>query len=452
MPIPETPRRVVIMGAAGRDFHDFNTVFREDASSRVVAFTADQIPDISDRRYPPSLSGALYPDGLPIFPETELPALIRREDIDEVVLSYSDLSHVEVMHKASIALAAGAGFRLLSPETTMLEARVPVISVCAVRTGVGKSAVSRFIVRWLRERGLRVSAVRHPMPYGDLERQAVQCFEHPQDLDAAEATIEEREEYEPYLALGARVHAGVDYAAVLARAQQGADVVIWDGGNNDLPFFRPDLHLVLLDAHRPGHELAYHPGETNLRRADVVVINKVDSAPPFHVEALRRRAAAIRPEAPIVEGALDIEVDDPEALRGARVVIVGDGPTLTHGGLASGAGLLAARRFDVGEIVSARPHADGSIADTFARFPHLDLEVPAMGYGPDQVRDLERTLRRTPADRILDATPAVLSRRLRLEKPIVNVEYEFVPRGKGLDERLEAFCREHLPERPCDSS
>ena len=440
----QTPRRVVIMGAAGRDFHDFNTRFRDDPTSRVIAFTAAQIPDIDDRRYPPSLAGALYPDGIPILPEARLAELIREESIDDVYFAYSDVSHEQVMHRASIALAAGAGFGMLGPRETMLEAAVPVISVCAVRTGVGKSALSRFIVRWLLDRGLRVAAVRHPMPYGDLERQAVQRFACDEDLDAAQTTIEEREEYEPYVAMGASIYAGVDYAAILERAQQDVDVLVWDGGNNDLPFFRPDLHLVMLDAHRPGHELAYHPGEANFRMADVLVINKVDSAPPAQVDELAARAASMRPDVPVVFGEMALEMADPESLRGRRVVIVGDGPTLTHGGLATGAGSLAAARFGAGEIVDARPFAVGSIAETFARFPHLGPEVPAMGYSPQQIRDLEQTLRATPADLVLDATPASLSKRIGLDVPIVGVEYGFAERSDILAGLLERF-RAKLP-------
>jgi predicted GTPase len=435
----EGPERVVIMGAAGRDFHDFNMRFRNDRGFRVVAFTAAQIPDIDDRRYPASLAGELYPDGIPILPESELADLIRREEIDQVYFAYSDLPHIEVMHRASLVLAAGASFGMLGPKATMLEASVPVISVCAVRTGVGKSALSRFIVRWLIEQGLRVAAVRHPMPYGDLEKQAIQRFTCEDDLDAAETTIEEREEYEPYVAMGATIFAGVDYAAILAEAQQDVDVVLWDGGNNDLPFFRPDLHIVMLDAHRPGHELAYHPGEANFRSADVVVINKVDSAPPTQVETLRERSAEIRPGAPIVLGEMVLSMGESEALRGRRVVIVGDGPTLTHGGLATGAGSLAAERFGAAEVVDARPFAVGSIAETYAAFPHLGPEVPAMGYSAAQIRDLELTLRLTPADLVLDATPAMLSKRIRLEVPIIGVDYEFSERGDVLPSVLDRF-------------
>ena len=432
------------MGAAGRDFHDFNMKFRDDATSRVVAFTAAQIPDIADRRYPPSLAGTLYPNGIPIHPEEELADLIEREQVDQVYFSYSDLPHAEVMHRASIVLAAGASFGILGPRDSMLESSVPVISVCAVRTGVGKSALSRFIVGWLRDRGLRVSAVRHPMPYGDLDRQRAQRFDSYAALDEANVTIEEREEYEPYLAMGATVFAGVDYGVVLEWAEREADVVLWDGGNNDLPFFRPDLHFVMLDAHRPGHETAYHPGEANFRMADVVVVNKVDSAPSQQVEYLLKQASEVRPDSPVVQGGLDVRMANPEAIRDARIVIVGDGPTLTHGGMATGAGSVAAKKFGAGEVVDARPFAFGSIAETFARFPHLQFEVPAMGYSEAQIRDLEETFRRTPADLVLDATPAELARRIQLDKPIVQVEYELAERGSTLAIVLEQFRQRFL--------
>jgi len=447
--LQDEPTRIVIMGAAGRDFHDFNMKFRDDASSRVIAFTAAQIPDITNRRYPSSLAGLLYPDGIPIYAEAELTDLIRRERIDRVYFSYSDLPHTEVMHKASSVLAAGAGFGLLGPHDTMLQASLPVLSVCAVRTGVGKSALSRFIVRWLRDRGLRVSAVRHPMPYGDLEKQRAQRFADSESLDVAETTIEEREEYEPYIAMGATIFAGVDYAAVLEEAERDADVIVWDGGNNDLPFFRPDLHFVMLDAHRPGHEIAYHPGEANFRMADVIVINKVDSAPPENVEELLGRAAAMKPDVPVLQGTLELEVADPDSIRGARVVIVGDGPTLTHGGMATGAGSVAAHRYGAAEIIKARPFAVGSLAETFGRFPHLGPEVPAMGYSEEHIRDLEETLRRVPADLVLDATPAALSRRIDLNKPILNIEYEFAERGEHLQPILERFAKRYLS---CESS
>jgi predicted GTPase len=440
-------RRIVILGAAGRDFHDFNMVFREDPSARVVAFTAAQIPDITDRRYPPSLAGDLYPEGIAIVPEDELAALIQQEAIDQVCLCYSDLSHNDVMHKASTVIAAGASFELLGPKATMLRPSLPVISVCAVRTGVGKSALSRFIVRWLRDRGLRVSAVRHPMPYGDLEKQVAQRFDSSEALDEADVTIEEREEYEPYIEMGATVFAGVDYARVLELAQQDADVVLWDGGNNDLPFFQSDLHIVMVDAHRPGHEMAYHPGEANFRMADVVVVNKVDTAPAENVEALLARATAMKPEAPVVQGALELRTDEPESIRDARVVIVGDGPTLTHGGMPGGAGSVAARRFGARQIVDARSAAVGTLADTFRQYPHLRDEIPAMGYSDEQIRDLEATLARVPADIVIDATPADLARRIHIDRPIVNVGYEFAERSEILPSVLEDFDDRFLQRR-----
>jgi predicted GTPase len=451
---PAPRGRVVIMGAAGRDFHNFNVVFRDDPTTRVVAFTAAQIPAIAGRRYPPSLAGPLYPDGIPIYPEEQLPALVRDERVDWVYLAYSDLSHVEVMHKASVALAAGASFGLLGPTATMLEAALPVLAVCAVRTGVGKSALSRHVVRWLRARGHRVVAIRHPMPYGDLEQQAVQRFASYDDLDRAHATVEEREEYEPYLAMGAVVYAGVDYGRVLAAAQREADVLVWDGGNNDFPFVRPNLHLVLLDAHRPGHELTYHPGETNFRLADVLIVNKVDSAPPANVETLLATARAERPGVPVLLGELVITADRPDLIAGRRVVLVEDGPTLTHGGMPMGAGTLAAQRFGAAAIVDARPYAVGTIAETFRAFPHLQGEVPAMGYSPQQLRDLEATLRAVPADVVVDATPVNLARLLTLDKPIVDVSYEFQERGDRLLALLAAFEERYLrradaaPARP----
>ena len=438
------PNRVVIMGAAGRDFHNFNSFFRDDSAHTVVAFTAAQIPDIAGRRYPASLAGRLYPEGVPIYPEEELTELIRREAVDEVFLSYSDLPHEDVMHKASIVMAAGAYFGLLGPKATMLESRVPVVSVCAVRTGAGKSALSRHLLSWFAGRRHRVVAVRHPMPYGDLEKQAVQRFANWEDLERAKVTIEEREEYEPYIERGAVVFAGVDYGRILKQAEAEADVVLWDGGNNDLPFFRSDLQIVLLDPHRPGHETAYHPGETNFRMADVLVISKVDSAPPANVEALLATVRAVRPDVPVVMAELDVVADRPELVAGKRVVIVEDGPTLTHGGMKTGAGTVAARRYGASQVVDARPHAVGAIADTFREFPHLEGEVPAMGYSPQQIRDLQETLRATPADVILDATPAALTRLIEVDKPLVQVSYEFKERGSVLPRILEQFEKERL--------
>jgi predicted GTPase len=436
--------RVVIMGAAGRDFHNFNMVFRDDPAARVVAFTAAQIPNTAGRHYPPSLAGARYPEGVPIYPEEHLPALIRAEAVDWVYLAYSDLSHAEVMHRASVVLAAGASFGLLGPTATMLRASVPVVSVGAVRTGVGKSPLARYLVRWLRARGHRVVAIRHPMPYGDLERQAVQRFARWDDLDAAAVTVEEREEYEPYLEIGAVVYAGVDYARILDAAQREADVIVWDGGNNDFPFLRPDLHLVLLDAYRPGHELLYHPGEVNLRLADVLVVSKVDSAPPASVDQVLANARAVRPGVPVLLGELAVSTDQPGLIAGKRVVLVEDGPTLTHGGMRIGAGTVAAQRFGAGEVVDARPYAVGTIAETFREFAHLEGEIPAMGYSPEQLRDLEATLCRVPADAVIDATPVNLARLLALNKPIVDVRYEFQERGNALPSILERFERDFL--------
>jgi predicted GTPase len=449
------PSRVLIMGAAGRDFHNFNVVFRDDPAVRVVAFTAAQIPDIAGRRYPASLAGRRYPDGIPIYPEADLPRLIRDERVDWVYLSYSDLAHTEVMHRASTVLAAGASFGLLGPACTMLVAQVPVLSVGAVRTGVGKSAFARHVLRWLKARGHRPVALRHPMPYGDLAQQAVQRFASYEDLDLERATVEEREEYEPYIESGAVVYAGVDYARVLDAAQHEADVIIWDGGNNDFPFLRPNLHVVLLDAHRPGDELAYHPGETNLRMADVLIISKVDSAPADNVALVEANARAVQPEAPLLLGELEVIVDTPDRIAGKRVVLVEDGPTLTHGGMRMGAGTVAAERYHAGAIVDARPHAVGALAATFRDFPHLQGEVPAMGYSPQQLQDLEATLRRVPADVVIDATPANLSRLLQLDKPIVDVRYEFKERGDRLPGILAAFEQRWLSRRrdaTCDAA
>lgn len=431
--------RVVIMGAAGRDFHNFNVVYRDNPAYRVVAFTAAQIPNIAGRTYPPALAGRLYPNGIPIVPEADLPRLIRDERIDWAMLSYSDLSHEEVMHRASIVLAAGASFGLLGPDATMLASPVPVVAVCAVRTGVGKSALARYILTWFRDRRRRVVAVRHPMPYGDLERQVLQRFTCEADLVEAQVTVEEREEYEPYLERGATVFAGVDYGRVIAAAAQEAEVIVWDGGNNDFPLVRPDLHIVLLDAHRPGHELRYHPGETNFRMADLIVISKVDSAPPENVERLLASVRAVRPGVPVALAELEVTCADADLIAGKRVVLVEDGPTLTHGGMGMGAGTIAARRYGAAAVVDARPYAVGTVAAAMAEYPHLTGEVPALGYSPAQLADLEETLRRVPADTVVDATPASLSRLLRLDKPIADVRYEFRERGHTVEAALEEF-------------
>jgi predicted GTPase len=423
-------KRVIIMGAAGRDFHDFNVVFRDDPTTEVVAFTAAQIPNIEGRRYPPELAGPRHPQGIPIHAEADLPALVRDLAVDDVVFAYSDVSHETVMHKASLVLAAGAGFRLSGPRATMLRARVPVVSVCAVRTGSGKSQTSRRVARLLRERGKRVVAVRHPMPYGDLVKQRVQRFAALEDLDRHDCTIEEREEYEPHIAAGGVVYAGVDYAAILAEAEREADVVLWDGGNNDLPFYVPDLEIVVADPHRPGHERTYHPGEANLRRAHVVVINKVDTASPEGVAAVRASIRELNPGALVIEAASPLDVPEAGSIRGRRVLAVEDGPTLTHGDMKYGAGVLAAQRFGAAEVLDPRPWAVGSIADTFVKYPGIGPLLPAMGYGERQVRDLEATIARTPADLVLIATPIDLRRVLRIAQPALRVGYELQEIGK----------------------
>ena len=415
--------RVVIAGAAGRDFHDFNVVFRDEPTVEVVAFTAAQIPGIADRHYPASLAGSLYPAGIPIVAEQELDRLVREEAVDAVVFSYSDVSHETVMHLASRALAAGADFRLLGPRRTMLTSTRPVVAVCAARTGSGKSQTSRRIAALLEEAGMRVVVVRHPMPYGDLAAQRVQRFATHQDLELHRTTIEEREEYEPHLDAGRIVYAGVDYGAILHAAEGEADVVLWDGGNNDLPFYRPDLHVVVVDPLRPGNELTYHPGEANLRLADVVVINKIDSAEPGALATVRANIAAVNPGATIVEARSSLALVGGD-ISGRTVVVVEDGPTLTHGGMTYGAGIVAARRFGAKRIVDPAPHAVGSIRDVLAAYPMLEPLLPAMGYGDAQIRDLEATLEATPADVVLSATPIDLGRVLSVSKPIVRVRYE----------------------------
>jgi len=422
--------RIIIMGAAGRDFHNFNMVFRDDPTSRVVAFTATQIPNIEGRRYPKELAGPSYPEGVPIHAEAELPQLIRDLEVDQVVFAYSDVSHETVMHKASLALACGADFRLLGPKATMLKARVPVVSVCAVRTGSGKSQTTRRVAAILRAKGRRVVCVRHPMPYGDLVRQRVQRFAAPEDLDRHQCTIEEREEYEPHIAAGVVVYSGVDYAAILAEAEKEADVLVWDGGNNDLPFYLPDLEIVVADPHRPGHERTYHPGETNLRRAHVVVINKIDTAGREGTNLVRRSIRELNPGARVVDAASPLFVDGADEIRGKRVLAIEDGPTLTHGGMEYGAGVLAALRHGAAELVDPRPYAVGRLAETFASYPGIGTLLPAMGYGEDQTRDLEATIARTPCDLVLVATPIDLRRVVRIQQPTKRVSYELQEIGK----------------------
>jgi predicted GTPase len=426
--MPPRPVRVLILGAAGRDFHDFNVVYRDDPGVEVVAFTATQIPGIAGRRYPPVLAGPRYPSGIPIEAESALEELLRDRAVDEAVFAYSDVSHEAVMHLASRVQAAGADFLLLGPRRTMLRASRPVVAVTAVRTGCGKSAVSRRIVSILRGRGRRVAVVRHPMPYGDLAAEAVQRFATFSDLDRAAVSIEEREEYEPHLEAGSVVWAGVDYAAILAGAEAEADVIVWDGGNNDLPFFVPTLHLCLVDPHRAGHESRYHPGETNLRMADVAVIVKEDTATPASIAATRAAIRALNPRARIVDTRLPIAVEQPEALAGRSVLAVDDGPTLTHGGLPAGAAELAARRHGA-RLVDPRPYARGSLRVAFESYPALGPVLPALGYDPAQRADLRATIEAVPSDLVLSGTPVDLVRVLGLSRPVLRVRYEVEDAG-----------------------
>ncbi len=436
--------RVLILGAAGRDFHCFNTVYRDDAAFEVVAFTAAQIPGIAHRRYPSSLAGRLYPDGIPIEDEAELEALCARLGVERVVFAYSDVTHAEVMHLGSRALACGADFVLHGPRATMLRAGRPVIAVSAVRTGCGKSQTARWIVRRLARAGLRVAALRHPMPYGDLARQRVQRFASAADLAAADCTIEEREEYEPYVAAGAVVYAGVDYAAILAQAEAGADLLVWDGGNNDFPFLRPDLHLVLVDALRPDQVATHHPGEAALRMADVVVVNKVDAAASADVQRLIDAARALNPRARIVRTASPPRLENAAGLSGRRVLVVEDGPTLTHGGMAYGAGFVAATRAGV-ELVDPRASAAPEIAAVYLRFPHIGRVLPAMGYGEAQRAALARTIEDSAADVVVSATPMDLAALLGLTKPVVRVRYELAEADEpGLGAIVDAFVDERL--------
>ncbi len=421
--------RVLIMGAAGRDFHNFNVVFRQNPRHEVVAFTAAQIPNIEGRTYPPSLAGALYPEGIPIYPEAELEFLIESHRIDQVVFAYSDVSHEEVMHAASRVIACGADFALLGPRATMIPSHKPVVSVCAVRTGAGKTPAVRAIARLLRDEGLQVVIVRHPMPYGDLAKQAVQRFETREDLQRAECTIEEMEEYAPHLREGVVVYAGVDYELIVRQAEREADVILWDGGNNDLPFFRSDLEIVLVDPHRAGHERAYFPGEANLLRADVLILTKLDTASSEQIEAVRATIRTYNPHAIVIESSMPVTIDHPELVRDARVLVIEDGPTLTHGGMSFGAGVLAARQAGARELVDPHPYAVGSIADTFARYPHLGNVLPAMGYGTDQIDDLAETIRRTDCDAVVIATPVDLRQVIAITQPTCRVTYEFQQRG-----------------------
>jgi len=439
-------RRVLILGAAGRDFHDFNVIFRNNPEFRVVAFTATQIPDIAGRRYPAALAGELYPDGIPILEEDKMEQIIRDEHVDEAIFAYSDVPYATLMHLASRVVAAGADFRLLSAERTQLPAEVPVVSICAVRTGCGKSPVSRRIAVELRNQGWHPVVVRHPMPYGDLAAQRAQRFATLADLDRHECTIEEREEYEPHIVEGTTVYAGVDYHDILRQAEKEGDVILWDGGNNDTSFYRSDLKIVVLDPHRAGHELGYYPGEVNFRSADVLIINKIDTADPDGIKTVRRNIALYNPDAKVIETACRVKVDDGDAIAGKTVLVVEDGPTLTHGEMPYGAGVVAANRYHASALVDPRPYAVGSIQKTFDKFPHLWRVLPAMGYSDTQRHELEETIKRVPCDLVVVATPIDLARTIKLEKPNVCVRYEIEELGKpAIGELIGQFTETYKP-------
>jgi predicted GTPase len=433
-------KKVIIMGAAGRDFHNFNVFFRDNEEYEVVAFTATQIPDIEGRKYPPELAGKLYPNGIPIYSEDELEDLIKKFKVDFVVFAYSDVSHEYVMNRASRAMAAGASFMLLGPSHTMLKSTKPVISVCAVRTGSGKSQTTRRVAEILKKLGKKTVVIRHPMPYGDLTKQVVQRFGSFEDLDKHNCTIEEREEYEPHIDRGNVVYAGVDYEKILRQAEQEADVILWDGGNNDFPFFKPDLHIVVVDPHRPGHEVTYHPGETNLRLADVIVINKIDTAYPEDIQIVRENSRSANPRAVIIEAASPIFVENYEAIKGKKVLVIEDGPTLTHGEMSYGAGYVAAEKYGAAEIVDPRPYAVGSIKETYEKYTQLEVILPAMGYSPKQLKELEETINAVPADLLIVATPINLGKILKINKPYVRVKYELQEIGKpDLEDIIKEF-------------
>jgi predicted GTPase len=425
-----TPIRTLIMGAAGRDFHNFNVFFRDNPDYEVVAFTATQIPNIEGRKYPAELAGKLYPKGIPIHPESDLEKLIKDKKVDQVIFAYSDVPHEYVMHKASLVMACGADFRLMGVRSTQVKSTKPVVSICAVRTGSGKSQTTRRVSLILRDMGFKVAAIRHPMPYGDLVKQKVQRFATYADLDKHECTIEEREEYEPHIDNGVIVYAGVDYEAILRQAEKEVDIVLWDGGNNDFSFYVSDLAIVVADPHRPGHEKAYHPGETNVRLADIFVINKVDTALPENVISVRENLRALNPKAIIIEGASPLFVDKPEEIFGKRVLVIEDGPTLTHGEMAYGAGWVAARRFGAKEIVDPRPFAVGAIDATYKKYPKTGPILPAMGYGDEMVHDLEKTINAAKVDMVISATPIDLNRIIKINKPMQRVRYELQEIGQ----------------------
>ena len=432
--------KVIIMGAAGRDFHNFNVYFRNNSAYEVVAFTATQIPGIEGRMYPPELAGSNYPNGIPIYPEEELLKLIKEHDVDQVIFAYSDVSHEYVMHKASTILASGADFRLMGPKTTMLKAKVPTVSIGAVRTGSGKSQTSRQVAKILKNKGLRVVVIRHPMPYGDLRKQIWQRFASYEDLDKYQCTIEEREEYEPHIDNGIIVYAGVDYGKILEEAEKESDVIVWDGGNNDLPFYKPDLHIVVADPHRAGHEVTYHPGEANLRMANVVIINKVDTADPQNVKQVKENVKLLNPKAIILDAASPITADKPELIKGKRVLVIEDGPTLTHGNMPYGAGTIMAQKLGAKEIVDPKPYAVGSIKETYKKYTHLGAILPAIGYGEKQIAELKETIDRTPCDVVVIGTPIDLRRVMTINKPTVRVNYELQVLGPiSLEQVLEEF-------------
>jgi len=439
-------KNVIIMGAAGRDFHNFNTYFKDNEEYNVIAFTAAQIPDIAGRKYPHELAGKLYPEGIPIHPEDELPKLIKDLNVDECVFSYSDVSYQYVMNRASIAMAAGANFRFLGPRDTMLKSSKPVIGVGAVRTGAGKSQTSRRIIEILMDKGLKVVAVRHPMPYGELVGYEVQRYATLDDLKKYNCTIEEMEEYEPHIMRGNVIYAGVDYEAILRAAEKdpaGCDVILWDGGNNDLPFYKPDLMVTLVDPHRPGNELSYYPGEITLRIADVVVINKIDSANADDIITVRNNVMKVNPQAVLVEAASPIKVDDPGVIKGKTVLCIEDGPTLTHGNMKQGAGTLAAQKYGAKEIVDPRPYTVGTISETFKTYPEIGSLLPAMGYGKQQMKDLEDTINRTECDSVIIATPIDLNRLIKIKKPNTRVYYDLQEIGKpDLEDVIEGFGKE----------
>ena len=422
--------RVLIMGAAGRDFHNFNVIYRNDPQSKVVAFTATQIPNIEGRLYPPELSGELYPDGIPILDEVDLSRLISEFKVDDVVFAYSDVSHEYVMHKASEVLKCGSNFKLLGGEKTMIKSNKPVIAIGAVRTGSGKSQTTRRVAEVLTDAGVSVAVIRHPMPYGDLTKQKVQRFATIEDLKKHDCTIEEMEEYEPHIDRGSVVFAGIDYKAILNKAEKEADIILWDGGNNDMPFYKPDLFLVVVDPHRPGHELLFYPGESNLLMADVVVINKMDTAEPENIATVKANIASVNPGATIIEAASPVTVEKPDVIKGKRCLVVEDGPTLTHGGMKFGAGIVAAEKFGATEVVDPRPWITGTIAETFESYPDIGKLLPAMGYGEQQIKDLEATISAVDCDVVIIGTPIDLRRLLHIEKPSVRVTYNLKETGR----------------------